>query len=119
MLWFQVAHAYGHSDYKLGDLHLHVNGGKSIPHAFLPQEMVSHTFRAMAAVLGGCDSLTISSATDALTCRLTRNISHILREESFFDKVSDPLAGAYALDAMIDAMAGKAWESFQLKMEKS
>ena len=117
MLWFQISQSYGHNDYKLSDLHLHVHCNNSASKEFRPDELIKDTFRAMAAVFGGCDSLTLTSSNDPDSCRLSRNVSHILLEESFLGNVADPLAGAYAVDAMVDAIARKAWESFQLKWE--
>jgi methylmalonyl-CoA mutase len=115
MLWFQVALCYGQHDYKLSDLHLHVRCDKTASQDFRPDELVKDTFRAMAAIFGGCDSLTLTSSNDPIPRRLSRNVSHILLEESFLGNVADPLAGAYAIDAMVDAIARKGWEKFQLK----
>jgi methylmalonyl-CoA mutase len=115
ILWFQVAQGYGQFDYKSSDLHVHVRCDNTPGQTFSPQALVKDTFRAMAAIMGGCDSLTLTSSNDEAPARLSRNISHILMEESFFGKVTDPLAGAYAIDAMVDAIARKAWETFQLK----
>ena len=115
ILWFQVARSYGHDDYKLSDLHLHLRCEKKSGQDFRPDELVKETFRAMAAIFGGCDSLTLTSSNEPVSGRLSRNISHILVEETFLGNVADPLAGAYAIDAMVDAIARKAWESFQTK----
>jgi methylmalonyl-CoA mutase len=118
MLWFQVALSYGHDDYKLSDLHLHVRCDKTASQDFRPDGLISDTFRAMAAIFGGCDSLTLTSSNDPASGRLSRNVSHILLEESFLGNVADPLAGAYAIDAMVDSIARKAWETFQSKWER-
>ena len=114
-LWFQVAQAYGHTDYKLPDVHIHVRSEQFVDERYSPHEnMLKATFASMAAIAGGCDSLTIEDETDApLFRRWSRNVSNILREESFFDVVADPLAGAYAPDVMTDAIAKKAWAMFQ------
>lgn len=117
MLWYQVAQAYGLTNYKVTDLHIRVTVEMEAAEKFPPHEnMLKDTFSAMAAVLGGCDSLTIyTDPEQALLSRVARNVSSILREESFLNKVADPLAGAYALDAMMQEMARKAWAMFQLK----
>jgi len=44
---------------------------------------------------------------------MARNVSSLLREESHFDKVADPSAGAYAIDNLIHHTAAKAWALFQ------
>src|SRR5690606_34911119 len=59
------------------------------------------TTSAASAVIGGCDVLVVqpydaaggSSSRQAL--RLARNIQHLLRHESSFDRVDDPAAGSY------------------------
>ena len=114
-LWFQILHAYGHTDYKLADVHIHVRSMVLTDLRYTPHEnMLKATFASMAAIAGGCDSLTIEGQTDAaLFRRWSRNVSNIFREESFFDAVADPLAGAYAADVITDAIAKKAWALFQ------
>lgn len=62
---------------------------------------IRQTYEAMAAVLGGCNALWVCPAEKnpgILEQRIARNISSLLREESYFDKVIDPAAGSYYLD---------------------
>jgi len=119
MLWLQVARAYGQDDYNLDDLHIHVRSVAIADADFAPHEnMLKGTFAAIAAVLGGCDSLTLESEQQPPhILRWARNVSAILKEESFFNQVSDPLAGAYALDSITNETAKKAWEMFQVKWQ--
>ncbi|NJM25755.1 MAG: methylmalonyl-CoA mutase, partial [Bacteroidia bacterium] len=62
---------------------------------------------------GGADALRYSPTSrhgSTPSARISRvNVSNLLREESHFDKVADPLAGAYALDAMVDDLTVAAW----------
>ena len=60
----------------------------------------------MSAIFGGCDALMIrpynqsfEEVTD-FSNRLARNQHHILREESFLEKVQDPSAGSYFIEAL-------------------
>jgi methylmalonyl-CoA mutase len=119
MLWYQVALAYGQKDYKIQDLHIHVQSLSRKRGSFnAPEILLQNTFVAISAVLGGCDSLTLHTDGDGeAQSRLLRNVSVILREESFFNKVADPLAGSFALDAMVNEIAKKAWGLFQLKLQ--
>jgi methylmalonyl-CoA mutase len=117
MLWYQIAHAYGLTDYKLGDLHIHCRAELVGDAAYGPHEnMLNGTFASMAAIMGGCNSITVeSSQAPPFIPRWAKNVSLILQEESFFDRVADPLAGSYALNVIIDKMAATAWEMFQIK----
>lgn len=114
-LWLQIERAYGHDDYNGNSLHIHARSletpdGKYAPH----ENMLKAAFASMAAVAGGCDSLTIEGAVDtSLFQRWAVNVSNILREESFLDRVANPLSGAYAPEAISDTIARKAWEIFQ------
>jgi methylmalonyl-CoA mutase len=119
MLWYQVAQAYGYSDYNKAFLHLHAYSASVADTAFGPNEnMLKGTFAAMGGILGGCDSLTIYSDPHPTASRWARNVCILLREESFFQRVADPLAGAFALESITDQLAAKAWELFQFKWQR-
>jgi len=66
---------------------------------------------ALSAVLGGCDSLTITPCR--FDAHLADNVHRILSEESHLDKVSDPGAGSYYVEWLTDALAGAAWTLFE------
>ncbi|RRB02376.1 methylmalonyl-CoA mutase family protein [Larkinella rosea] len=80
------------------------------------------TTEAMAAVIGGCDSLTIHpydavfEEPDAFSNRIARNISILLKEEAHLDKTLDPSAGSYYLETLTKQLVGSAWDLF-LKVE--
>lgn len=117
ILWQQIAMAYGHNDYRMEDLHVHVRSLAVDDGAFAPHEnMQKGTFAAIAAVLGGCDALTVMAAQHpAFVLRWSRNVSLILREESFLGQVGDPMAGSYAIGMLTHRIAEKAWSLFQMK----
>jgi methylmalonyl-CoA mutase len=81
--------------------------------------MLSNTSQAMSAILGGCDLLTVYphnrgiEPTDDFGKRIARNISVILREEAYFDKVADPAAGSYYLEKLTDQFSASIWEAFR------
>jgi len=81
--------------------------------------LLSNTSQAMAAVMGGCDGLTVLphdkgyTTNDLFAPRIARNVSNILKEEAFLDKVADPAAGSYYIEALTDKVAQTAWERFQ------
>jgi methylmalonyl-CoA mutase len=77
------------------------------------------TTEAMAAAIGGCESLTVLPFTgtwqpsDDLSRRLAVNTQLILRDEAHFDKVADPAAGSWYIETMTDSVAEAAWDLFQ------
>ena len=81
--------------------------------------MLRGTTEGMAAVVGGCDVLTVApydaalDAPDAFSARIARNTSLILQEEAHLDRVADPAAGSYYVEAVTDQVAERAWDVFQ------
>jgi methylmalonyl-CoA mutase len=69
------------------------------------------TTEAMAAVIGGCDSLEIRPF--CFGSRLAVNIQRLIKEESHLDSVADPAGGSYYVEWLTDALAHKGWELFQ------
>ena len=83
-------------------------------------DILRNTTKAMSAIIGGCDSLTIlphsiEKTTLDFSNRIARNIQHVLKEEAFFDKVKNPADGAYYIEELTDEFAKKAWNLFQEK----
>lgn len=74
---------------------------------------------AASAVIGGCDVLVVHPFDDVgrdaseFACRLARNIQHLLRHEAYLEKVNDPSAGSYYVEALTDALGRSAWQRFQ------
>ena len=72
--------------------------------------IVRTTIEALAAVLGGTQSLHTNSFDEALalptpfSAQIARNTQLILREESGLTKVVDPLAGSYYLESLTGSM---------------
>ncbi len=77
------------------------------------------TTEAMAAVLGGCDVLSVRPYDATLrpaenfSSRIARNTQLILEHESHFDAVADPAAGSYYVETLTDKLARAAWSEFQ------
>lgn len=78
--------------------------------------MVRKTTESMAAVLGGCQELSIHSYDAAgdqhseLGQRVARNTHHLLKEEAQLNKVIDPLGGSYYLEVLTDRIGEAAWD---------
>lgn len=119
LLWFQVVRAYGIADYQPADLYVQAISTAWVQPAFEPHSnMLKSTTAAMAATTGGCNALTVlpEKESDARMVRIARNVSSLLKEESRFDKVADPLSGSFYLESLTNQIIRKAWVSFQHNM---
>ncbi|RIA98156.1 methylmalonyl-coenzyme A mutase [Glomus cerebriforme] len=78
--------------------------------------IVRTTVEAMAAVLGGTQSLHTNSFDEAIglptefSARIARNTQLILQEEAFIPKVADPWGGSYMMESLTDAIYESARE---------
>lgn len=76
------------------------------------------TTEAMAAVIGGCNLLTVRpydavmGQSDEFSERIARNVSVLLTAESYLDKVADPSAGSYYIETLTYQLAEAAWTLF-------
>ena len=102
------------------DLHIFAEPSRRTETVYAPYvNMLRATTEAMAAVLGGCDALSIPPYNaalhppDAFGLRIARNTQLILEQESRFDQVSDPAAGSYYIETLTDRLAQRAWTRFQ------
>lgn len=113
-LWLQIRGAY---DIPIENaLHIHAASTAWKIENYQPHgNMIKSTTAAMAAVLGGCNALTVEpeDSTQSMMNRIARNVSSVIREESHFSKVADATAGSYYLDSLTDHLAQKAWQKFQ------
>ncbi len=81
--------------------------------------ILRNTIAAFSAGVGGADSLSILGhdlpigLPGSHSRRIARNTQLILQQESHLGFVSDPAAGSGGLEAMTEALCGKAWEQFQ------
>jgi len=119
ILFYKIAETYGIQDYDPGDLSIHsVSSGwtKTVYDPYV--NMLRNTTEAMSAVIGGCDAITIAPHDEHFenpstqSKRIARNVSNMLKEESYFDKIVDPSAGSYYIENITDGMVRKVWELF-------
>lgn len=76
------------------------------PHA----NMIRGTIAGMAAIWGGANSFTLVPEKGINPeARIARNTTTILTEEAFMERVSDPLAGAWAPEKAIRTLAVEIW----------
>ena len=77
--------------------------------------VVRTTIEAMAATLGGTQSLHTNSLDEAValptdfSARIARNTQLILAEEAGFTRTVDPLGGSHYVEALTSELADKAW----------
>jgi methylmalonyl-CoA mutase len=77
--------------------------------------VVRTTIEAMAAVLGGTQSLHTNALDEAIalptdfSARIARNTQLVLQHESGITRVVDPLGGSYYIESLTDALASHAW----------
>src|SRR5258708_26352236 len=78
--------------------------------------IVRTTYEALAAVLGGTQSLHTNSFDETIalptefSARIARNTQLILQHETGVTDVVDPLAGSYYVERLTDDLAKGAWE---------
>jgi methylmalonyl-CoA mutase len=81
--------------------------------------MLRNTTEAMSALLGGCDALLTYphdysyGQPSSFSRRIALNISNLLKEESYFDKVVDPAGGSYYLETLTGQIAEQTLNLFK------
>lgn len=79
---------------------------------------------AMSATIGAVDSLTVRPFDEAFETptafaeRIAVNQQLLLKEESHFDKVTDPSSGSYYIETLTVSLAEQAWKLFLETGEK-
>jgi methylmalonyl-CoA mutase len=116
LLWHRVMS--GFHPKKAGSLMLRTHcqtSGVSLTESDPYNNVVRTAVEAMAAVLGGTQSLHTNSFDEALglptdfSARIARNTQLILAEETGIPKVVDPLAGSYYVERLTQDLADAAW----------
>jgi len=118
LLYFQIARAHGVEDFNPEDVYITAISSAWSNETYNPHaNMLKSTTAGMAAILGGCNGLIIEpeDPKNQMMCRIARNVSHILKEESFLNSSVDPAAGAYYIESLTDQLAQAAWKKFQHK----
>ncbi len=97
----------------------------NVPDTDEDTKLLRATTEAMSAVLAGTAFLTIPpfdsvfDEGDERSARVARNISTILKEESYLNKVKDPSSGSYYIEYVTCKLAEAAWkEVFEEELPK-
>jgi len=117
LLWAQIMEKFGakKSDSLMLRTHCQTSG-VSLTEQDPYNNVVRTTIEAMAAVLGGTQSLHTNSLDEAIalptefSARIARNTQLILQNESQITHVVDPLGGSYYVEALTHALVTHARE---------
>ncbi|MCS7230217.1 MAG: methylmalonyl-CoA mutase family protein [Candidatus Kryptonium sp.] len=91
-------------------------GGSTLTAQQIENNIVRVTIQALAAVLGGCQSLHTNSKDEALalpteeSARTALRTQQIIAYESGVTDTIDPLAGSYFVEYLTDEIEKRAWE---------
>jgi methylmalonyl-CoA mutase len=120
LLWASIVEAYGARKESAEKMTINTKTSSWNKTVFDPYvNMLRGTAEAMAAAIGGCESLSVLPLDSAyerpgeFTRRLARNTQLILKHESYLDRVADPAGGSYYIERLTDSLAGSAWELFR------
>ena len=124
LLWTRIAEAYQTKKKDSKQAYIHSITSKWNQTIYDPYvNVLRATTEAMAAVIGGTDSLVVRPFTDAfkpatdLSDRLAKNIQIVIREEAYLGKIIDPSAGSYYIETLTDSIITETWKVF-LQIEK-
>ena len=115
LLWSKIMKDFGAENPTSLMLRTHCQtSGVSLTEQDPYNNIVRTAFEAMAAVLGGTQSLHTNSFDEAIalptdfSARIARNTQLILQNESQVTKVVDPLGGSYYVEALTHSLASAA-----------
>jgi methylmalonyl-CoA mutase len=116
-LWHRVMDGLGAKDERSKMLRTHCQtSGVSLQEQDPYNNVIRTTIEAMAATLGGTQSLHTNALDEAIalptefSARIARNTQIILTEETGITKVVDPLGGSFYVEALTSELVDQAWK---------
>ena len=116
LLWHRIMSEFEPKNPKSSTLRTHCQtSGVSLQEQDPYNNVVRTAYEAMAAVLGGTQSLHTNSFDEAIalptqfSSRIARNTQLILQNETGVTNVVDPLAGSYYVEKLTHDLAEAAW----------
>ncbi len=116
-LWWRVMDGLGAKSERSKMLRTHCQtSGVSLQEQDPYNNVIRTTVEAMAAVLGGTQSLHTNALDEAIglptdfSARIARNTQIVLTEETGITKVVDPLGGSYYVEALTAQLVDDAWK---------
>lgn len=120
MLWAKLVQQFNPKDQKSLALRTHCQtSGWSLTEQDPFNNVARTTIEAMAAALGGTQSLHTNALDEAIalptdfSARIARNTQIYLQAETKITKTVDPWAGSYYVESLTAEIAEKAWELIQ------
>ncbi|MDM7929602.1 methylmalonyl-CoA mutase [Blastomonas fulva] len=117
VLWHRLMTKLGAQDERSKMLRTHCQtSGVSLTEQDPYNNVIRTTIEAMAAMLGGTQSLHTNALDEAIalptdfSARIARNTQIVIQEETGMTKVVDPLGGSYYIESLTQELVDKAWE---------
>jgi methylmalonyl-CoA mutase len=123
-LWTRILESYSIKDTK-GIKITAITGftNKSLKDPYT--NLLRQTTEAMSATFAGVNAICVQAydtfskkGATKLSTRMAVNIPLILQEESYLDKVIDPLGGSYVVEYLTNELAEKSWNFFKTLEQK-
>ena len=121
LLWSKIVQAYNPTDKASAICVItaevgHMNKSLKDPYT----NLLRQTTEAMSAISAGVETLVVHpydaksvDGISVLSSRMALNISLVLKDESYFDKVIDPIGGSYSIEKLTDIISENTWKMFQ------
>ena len=116
LLWAKIVKQFNPKNPKSMALRTHSQtSGWSLTAQDVFNNVIRTTIEAMAAAMGGTQSLHTNALDEALalptdfSARIARNTQILLQEETGICRVVDPWGGSYYVESLTDQVARKAW----------
>ena len=120
LLWHRIMSGFGAEDPKSLSLRTHCQtSGVSLAEQDPYNNVVRTAYEALAAVLGGTQSLHTNAFDEAMalpsefSARIARNTQLILQHETEVTRTADPLAGSYYVERLTQDLADAAWAQIE------
>jgi len=117
VLWHRAMTQLGAQDERSKMLRTHCQtSGVSLQEQDPYNNVIRTTIEAMAAMLGGTQSLHTNALDEAIalptdfSARIARNTQIVIQEETGMCNVVDPLGGSYYIESLTNELVDQAWE---------
>ena len=117
LLWSRIMSEFNPKDAKSSMLRTHCQtSGVSLTEQDPYNNVIRTTIEALAAVLGGTQSLHTNALDEAIalptdfSARIARNTQLVIQHETGITNVIDPLGGSYYIESLTHALATEAWK---------